>query len=80
MVKKKQVIGTKHTADGGIMDAKARDATNISSSVMGMLNLLYAIAPGTDINSQLVVRQPSKTRVKSRYQPDGKKIRDFSIF
>ena len=63
----------KHTADGGIMDAKARDVSDISSPVMGMFNLLYAIPPGTDINSQLAARQPSKTRVKSRYQPDGKK-------
>lgn len=63
----------KHTADSGIMDTKARDVSDISSPVMGMLNLLYSIAPGTDINSQLAARQPSKTRVKSRYQPDGKK-------
>ena len=44
----------KHTRDGGSRD--------ISSAVTNMLNLLYALAPGTDINAKLASRQPGKTR------------------
>lgn len=69
----------KHTADGGIMDAKARNINEISSPVMSMFNLLYSIAPGTDINNQLAARQPSKIRVKGRYQSDGKKVYNGSL-
>ena len=61
----------KHTRDGGLMDAKASGSRDISSAVTDMLNLLYALAPGTDINNKLAARRPGKTRGKSRYQPDG---------
>ena len=59
----------KHTRDGGLMDAKASGSRDISSAVTNMLNLLYALAPGTDINDKLAARRPGKTRGKSRYQP-----------
>ena len=42
----------KHTRDGGLMDAKASGSRDISSAVTDMLNLLYALAPGTDINDK----------------------------
>ena len=42
----------KHTRDGGLMDAKASGSRDISSAVTYMLNLLYALAPGTDINDK----------------------------
>ena len=61
----------KHTRDGGLMDAKASGSRDISSAVTDMLNLLYALAPGTDINDKLAARRPGKTRGKSRYQPVG---------
>ena len=42
----------KHTRDGGLMDEKASGSRDISSAVTDMLNLLYALAPGTDINDK----------------------------
>ena len=53
------------------MDEKVSGSSDISSAVTDMLQLLYALAPGTDINDQLAARRPGKTREKSRYQPDG---------
>ncbi len=61
----------KHTRDGGLTDKRARGSSDISSAVTDMLKLLYALAPGTDINAKLTARRPGKTRGKSRYQPDG---------
>ena len=61
----------KHTRDGGLMDEKVSGSRDISSAVTDMLNLLYALAPGTDINDKLAARRPGKTRGKSRYQPVG---------
>ena len=61
----------KHTRDGGLMDDKVSESSDISSAVTNMLQLLYALAPGTDINDQLAARRPGNTQGKSRYQPDG---------
>ena len=46
----------KHTRDGGLTDKKARGPSNISPAVIDMLKLLYALAPGTDINAKLTAR------------------------
>ena len=61
----------KHTSDGGLMDKKAEDSTEITSTVKDMISLLYALSPGTDINTKVAARRPGKTRGKSRYQPVG---------
>mgnify|MGYP001479499542 CR=1 FL=1 len=61
----------KHTRDGGLTDKKARGSSDISPAVIDMLKLLYALAPGTDINAKLTARRPGETRGKSLYQPDG---------
>jgi hypothetical protein len=60
----------KHTTDGGLMDEKADGSSEITSSVIAMLRLLYTLAPGTDIRDQLLARRPSGTRAMSRYEAD----------
>jgi hypothetical protein len=39
----------KHTTDGGLIDENANGPKEITSTVTVLLDLLYAIAPGTDI-------------------------------
>jgi len=42
-----------HTADGGLMDAKANNATGANATTRNMISLLYSLPPGTDIGSRL---------------------------
>jgi hypothetical protein len=63
----------RHTTDGGLMDEKADGSSEITSSIIAMLGLLYSLAPGTDISDQLAARWPGSMRDMSRYQADAGK-------
>ena len=63
----------KHTIDGGLMDEKADGSREITLSLTAMLDLLYSIAPGTDIRDQLLARRSSSTSTISRYQASGER-------
>ena len=51
----------KHTSDGGLMDEKAEDSHEITSTVKDLISLLYSLSPGTDINAKVAARWPGKT-------------------
>ena len=42
-----------HTADGGLMDSRANNATGANAATRNMISLLYSLPPGTDITSRL---------------------------
>jgi hypothetical protein len=60
-----------HTADGALMDPDGGNGT-ITSSLRNFMSLLYAHAPGYDINSLLSLQRKLGT---SRYQPNGTEVR-----
>tara|TARA_Y100000588_G_scaffold51502_1_gene48487 strand:- start:2041 stop:2862 length:822 start_codon:yes stop_codon:yes gene_type:complete len=65
----------KHTSDGGLMDRIVRNHV-FTSTVRNMINLLYSLKPGTNINSKLARRPPAGMRGSrpSKYDPAGGKL------
>lgn len=59
-----------HTSDGGLMDAYYNGSNQHTSTVSGVISLLYSLPIGSDIRTQLGF----KSMLGGRYQPNGTEI------
>ena len=65
-----------HTSDGGLMDPCSACGENVlTSPLKDMINLLYSLEPGTNINSELSRTAAQRNRQNSKYDPQDKTIR-----
>ena len=63
----------KHTSDGGLMDPIVKN-NNFTFPVRKMINLLYSLSPGTNINSKFARRPAGMYGSRpSKYDPSGRK-------